>query len=68
MTPYSYLLAYTYASGLPQFLDGMGGGGMTAATSIGSRLDYAVAANLELVRDIFLGLERRRMACGSVDH
>ncbi len=45
MMEYSYLLSYTYAGGL-NFRDGMGGGGMTDATVAATRLDYAMAANL----------------------
>lgn len=43
--PYSYLMGYTYGSGL-QFVNGRGEGGFTDATVVASRLDYAVAANL----------------------
>ena len=43
--PYSYLLGYTYGSGL-NFRDALGGGGFTDATVLATRLDYAVAANL----------------------
>jgi hypothetical protein len=43
--PYSYLLGFTYASGL-NFRNALGEGGFTDATVVASRLDYAVAANL----------------------
>ncbi len=43
--PYSYLLGYTYASGL-NFRNALGEGGFTDATVLATRLDYAVAANL----------------------
>jgi hypothetical protein len=43
--PYSYLMGYTYASGL-NFRNGLGEGGFTDASVVASRLDYAVAANL----------------------
>jgi hypothetical protein len=45
MLPYSYLMGYTYGSGL-NFVDSMGRGGMTDATVVATRLDYAIAANL----------------------
>jgi hypothetical protein len=43
--PYSYLMGYTYGSGL-NFMNGRGEGGFTDATVVASRFDYAVAANL----------------------
>jgi len=43
--PYSYLMGYTYAGGLG-FRNAYGEGGIQDATVIASRLDYAVAANL----------------------
>jgi len=43
--PYSYLMTYTYASGL-NFRNSLGEGGLTDASVVATRLDYAVAANL----------------------
>jgi len=43
--PYSYLMTYTYAGGLG-FRNAYGEGGIQDATVVASRLDYAVAANL----------------------
>lgn len=43
--PYSYLMGYTYASGL-NFRNSLGEGGFTDASVVATRLDYAVAANL----------------------
>jgi hypothetical protein len=43
--PYSYLMGYTYASGL-NYRNGLGEGGFADASVVASRLDYAVAANL----------------------
>ncbi len=50
--PYSYLLNYQYASGL-NFRNALGEGGMTDSTSLGARLDYAVAANLNWYGSFF---------------
>jgi len=43
--PYSYLMTYTYAGGLG-FRNLYGEGGMQDCTAVATRLDYAVAANL----------------------
>jgi len=43
--PYSYLMTYTYAGGLG-FRNAYGEGGIQDATVVATRLDYAVAANL----------------------
>jgi len=43
--PYSYLMGYTYAGGLG-FRNLYGEGGIQDATVIATRLDYAIAANL----------------------
>jgi len=50
--PYSYLMNYQYASGL-NFRNALGEGGMTDSTSVGARLDYAVAANLNWYGSFF---------------
>ncbi len=50
--PYSYLMTYQYASGL-NFRNALGEGGMTDATSVGARIDYAVAANLNWYGSFF---------------
>jgi hypothetical protein len=50
--PYSYLLAYTYGGGL-NVMNARGEGGMLDATTVGARLDYAVAANLNVYGTFF---------------
>ncbi|MGO9119162.1 MAG: hypothetical protein ACLQPD_16340 [Desulfomonilaceae bacterium] len=50
--PYSYLMTYQYASGL-NFRNALGEGGLTDATGVGARLDYAVAANLNWYGSFF---------------
>jgi len=50
--PYTYLFGYTYASGL-DMKDAMGGGAVTACTAVGTRLDYAIAANLNWYGSFF---------------
>jgi len=50
--PYSYLMTYQYATGL-NFRNSLGEGGLTDATGVGARLDYAVAANLNWYGSFF---------------
>ncbi len=51
--PYSLLLSYTYGSGNNSFTQDSHHGYMTDANSFGARIDYAVAANLNLFVSFF---------------
>jgi hypothetical protein len=50
--PYSLLMSYQYGAGL-NYLNRNGEGGMADAITYGARLDYAVAANLNLYGTFF---------------